>query len=62
MLQNTFCHIPGIGPKTENLLWSSGVLAWHTAYECDHIPLSSKRTAAFRRHVGHSIARLASRD
>jgi uncharacterized protein len=28
MLNQTFCHIPGIGPKTERKLWEAGVLAW----------------------------------
>jgi uncharacterized protein YprB with RNaseH-like and TPR domain len=62
MLQHTFCHIPGIGPKTETLLWSSGVLTWHAAGECAQIPLSPRRMTAFRRHVEQSIVRLAGRD
>ncbi len=28
MLRNTFLHIPGIGPKTEALLWSAGIESW----------------------------------
>lgn len=28
MLKNTFCHIPGIGAKTEDYLWRSGILSW----------------------------------
>lgn len=28
MLQNTFCHIPGIGPATEKRLWNAGVTSW----------------------------------
>lgn len=28
MLQHTFSHIPGIGPKIERNLWSSGVSSW----------------------------------
>lgn len=28
MLTNTFQHIPGIGEKTEQLLWNSGVTSW----------------------------------
>ena len=28
MLSNTFIHIPGIGIKTEQRLWESGILAW----------------------------------
>src|SRR5262249_39735320 len=28
MLRNTFCHIPGIGPKTERGLWDAGITTW----------------------------------
>ncbi len=28
MLLNTFCHLPGIGTKTEENLWNSGVTSW----------------------------------
>lgn len=28
MLQQTFLHIPGIGPMTERRLWSEGCLSW----------------------------------
>lgn len=28
MLQNTFCHIPGIGTTTEQRLWAVGVTSW----------------------------------
>jgi uncharacterized protein YprB with RNaseH-like and TPR domain len=28
MLENTFLHIPGIGEKTERMLWRKGVLTW----------------------------------
>jgi hypothetical protein len=28
MLQNTFCHIPRVGVKTEALLWEAGVRSW----------------------------------
>ena len=28
MIENTFLHIPGMGPKTEQRLWESGVLNW----------------------------------
>lgn len=31
MLVNTFRHIPGIGPKTESRLWSSGIVSWDAA-------------------------------
>lgn len=28
MLPNTFCHIPGVGAKTERRLWSDGITSW----------------------------------
>ncbi len=28
MLQQTFCHIPGIGMKTERNLWKAGITSW----------------------------------
>jgi hypothetical protein len=28
MLQHTFCHIPGIGMKTERKLWEAGITSW----------------------------------
>jgi len=28
MLKHTFCHIPGVGLKTEKRLWTSGILDW----------------------------------
>lgn len=31
MLRNTFCHIPGVGTKTERNLWDRGFLSWDSA-------------------------------
>lgn len=31
MLRNTFCHVPGIGPKSEATLWSQGIVSWQDA-------------------------------
>jgi uncharacterized protein YprB with RNaseH-like and TPR domain len=28
MLQQTFCHIPGIGMKTERKIWEAGITSW----------------------------------
>src|SRR5690242_5760734 len=28
VLENTFIHIPGIGPKKERNLWKSGIRTW----------------------------------
>jgi len=31
VLQNTFLHIPGVGPKMENRIWESGIRSWREA-------------------------------
>lgn len=28
MLRSTFCHLPGIGPRTEAELWAEGIVTW----------------------------------
>jgi uncharacterized protein len=40
MLENTFVHLPGIGPRRERWLWEHGCLDWHrflTALEAGEI-------------------------
>lgn len=39
MLQNTFCHIPGIGAATEKRLWAAGVTSWEKWLEPPPIKL-----------------------
>jgi len=51
MLKNTFCHLPGIGPKKERLLWSKGLLTWN-----DVLNGSGSLPEAFR-HLEGPIAR-----
>jgi uncharacterized protein YprB with RNaseH-like and TPR domain len=33
MLRHTFCHIPGIGPLTEQKLWRTGFTSWQVLLE-----------------------------
>ncbi len=61
MLQNTFCHIPGIGLKTERQLWDAGILTWEAALNA-RSPLSLRRTETMHRHVHESTMRLEQRD
>ncbi len=44
MLRHTFCHIPGIGPKTERELWQAGLTTWEAA-----LSQGSTGRPAFRR-------------
>jgi hypothetical protein len=62
MLQNTFCHIPGIGPWAERHLWRSGILSWHDARGCAALPLAPKQADAVARHIGESISHLDEDD
>lgn len=60
MLKNTFCHIPGVGLKTERRLWERGVVNWDS-------PLGDfklKRTAegVFRSVLDESRLSLADGD
>jgi len=60
MLQNTFCHIRGIGPRTERHLWRSGVGSWHAARGA--LPLPAHKAEPVRRGAEESLARLEARD
>jgi len=31
MLRHTFIHLPGVGPRTEELLWQEGISTWEEA-------------------------------
>jgi len=56
LLEHTFIHIPGIGPKTERRLWQRGILTWEAflAEEGDTL-FSSHRHAYVERQVEASI-------
>ena len=60
MLEQTFCHIPGIGTKTEQGLWKAGIRNWREV--AGHPGLPPRRAAVLTQHVGESLARLEKRD
>ncbi len=41
MLHQTFCHIPGIGMKTERKLWEAGITSWEQWQTLPPIQLSA---------------------
>lgn len=45
MLRNTFLHIPGIGPKTEQGLWAAGVDDWDAFFDNSTLKLSASKRA-----------------
>jgi uncharacterized protein YprB with RNaseH-like and TPR domain len=54
MLTNTFCHIPGIGEKTERSLWSAGVISWDSAVPQVSIRLPRPLQESWDRHIEES--------
>ncbi len=45
MLTQSFCHLPGVGPKTEQALWAAGIRSWDAVLEnrspsCRHVKQS----------------------
>ena len=45
MLRNTFCHLPGIGPRSEQKLWEAGITNWAELLA----QAESKKAAAVRK-------------
>ena len=48
MIRNSFLHIPGIGPKTEQRLWESGIHCWDDFTVDGAARLQQSRTDAIR--------------
>jgi uncharacterized protein YprB with RNaseH-like and TPR domain len=62
VLRNTFCHMPGIGPKTERRLWSAGILSWREGCERSGAVLPERTAQSVAFHSAESIERLARQD
>jgi len=59
MLRNTFCHIAGIGPKTEQKLWAAGIHDWDIFSQAQYIPLSSRKINSMVPGIKDSVRNLA---
>ena len=58
MLINTFIHIPGIGPTTEQKIWQSNVLTWKDEKRFSSLNLSAARVEdmkVFARESRHHL-------
>lgn len=55
LLQNTFIHIPGIGPKTERMLWQRGILTWQAFLDLGRPIFPPSRDASVRKELSASI-------
>lgn len=62
MLKNTFIHIPGIGVKTEERLWDSGVIDWDGFREPYPVELSQDRAVHLKRYIRESSVHFETRN
>ncbi|HVZ42148.1 MAG TPA: ribonuclease H-like domain-containing protein [Candidatus Kapabacteria bacterium] len=62
MLRNTFCHIPGIGLRTEQKLWEEGIRTWDDYLEMGGLALRGARGAAVTGGLERSIEALDEGD
>ncbi|HEX3035271.1 MAG TPA: ribonuclease H-like domain-containing protein [Thermodesulfobacteriota bacterium] len=62
MLTSTFCHIPGIGEKTERSIWSDGVMSWDAALQQTDLKLPCSLRQSWVRCLEESISNYTSRN
>ncbi len=60
MLKHTFCHLPGIGPTTEEKLWKQGILTWEDAL--NRLDPAIKKEAGICNGIRESMEKLDQRD
>lgn len=62
MLKNTFCHIPGIGEKTERDLWDHGILSWDDVLAAHRVSSRLRGQVLLPRKIEESADRLDRQD
>ena len=64
MLEQTFIHIPGVGPKTERELWHSGIRSWEdfTAILTPPTPIGPGLRRRLEDYIPQSIEAFRNRD
>ena len=62
MLRNSFLHIPGIGSKTEQNIWSGGILSWDDLLRGGSARNSPKKRDIITRCIEESIEHLSSKN
>lgn len=58
MIQNTFCHLPGISAAVERQLWADGITCWEHLPRSTHPKVSPAKLLALGEHLAESAARL----
>jgi uncharacterized protein YprB with RNaseH-like and TPR domain len=59
MLKNTFLHIPGLGVKSEQRIWSSGIHSWDDLLRESLPRFSPQRTDLLKRGIEESLEQLS---
>lgn len=54
MIENTFCHINGVGKKTETRLWRAGICAWNDVSAAHELPVGPSAAAGIRSELAAS--------
>ncbi|MFN7947610.1 MAG: ribonuclease H-like domain-containing protein [Blastocatellia bacterium] len=62
MLQNTFCHIPGISARIEQRLWNAGIHSWQQAGEVQRMAWLRGWRGALTDYVSESLVHLAQQN
>jgi len=62
MLGRTFCHLPGVGPKSESSLWKAGIRCWEDFLCAAHVPVGPAKKGLMRQGLEESLAALGERD
>ena len=62
MLKNTFLHVPGLGIKSEQRIWSSGIHSWDDLLREDLKCFSLKRADTLRRSIEDSKEHLSRKN
>lgn len=62
MLEHTFCHLPGIGLRQEQALWSAGIRSWEELLVHPAPPLRTSAASLAPRLLRESRERLDARD
>jgi len=59
MLENTFCHIPGVSVRLEQMLWEAGIHSWDCLRLTTGLPLSAQKLGVVKEHLELSAQHLA---
>ena len=62
MIRNTFMHIPGIGPKTEQNIWAAGVEDWNAFFNPHPLKLPAVRRQQIEEALADSVHQLDRRN